>query len=224
METSAVEELNRNPAVLDEWIEAQELEPLLEVLLDPGVDPWSRLWVMRVLPKFGDRRVVSALVQALADDIGAVRGRAAVALSDCFDNGIPVEGANEALLRCAEDPDDYVQMKALYTLSDIGEQKAVPTLLDIAERSPVERYRHTAAAALGRLGAPEAETFFIRYLDDPKEAPWAATWLAEIGTQASVDALRAAADRDPTNKGDYNEALEAIERRNSGVKTPPHLP
>jgi HEAT repeat protein len=130
---------------------------------------------------------------------------------------MPVEGANEALLGCAEEPDEYVRMKALYALSVIGEQEAVRALLDIAERSPVKNYRRSAAAALGRLRAPEAETFFVRYLDDPKDATWAATWLAEIGTEASVDSLRAAADRDPANKGEYSKALEAIERRNSGA-------
>jgi HEAT repeat protein len=114
----------------------------------------------------------------------------------------------------------------LIALSDIGEQRAVPALLEIAERSLARNDRKSAAAALGRLGAPEAEAFFVRYLDDPEgeTAPWAAGWLAEIGTEASVDALRAAADRDPANKGDYTEAIEAIERRNSGVSAPPRLP
>jgi len=230
VDTSAVEELNRNPEVLDDWLEAQELEPLLEVLLDPRADLRCRIWVMRKVPQFGDGRVVPALVQALADDNGGVRGRAAVALADCFRNGMSVEGATEALLRCAKDPHDYPRMKALIALSDIGEQRAVPALLEIAERSPAINDRQSAAAALGRLGAPEAETFFIRYLDDPearwgiKTAPWAASWLREIGTEASVDALRAAADRDPANKADYSQALEAIERRKSCVATRPRLP
>jgi HEAT repeat protein len=214
---AAVEEIERNPALLTDWLRAQKLEPLLEVLLEPRVRRSWRLRVIREVPRFGDRRVVPALAQALADDDFGVRGRAATALADCFLNGMPVQGANAALLGCAEERDEYVRRKALYALSVIGEQKAVPALLDIAERSPVKNYRRSAAAALGRLRAPEAETFFVRYLDDPEDAPWAATWLAEIGTEASVDSLRAAADRDPANNGDYGEALEAIERRKSNA-------
>jgi HEAT repeat protein len=101
----------------------------------------------------------------------------------------------------------------------IGEQKAVPGLLDLAKQSRFTNHRRSAVAGLGRLRAPEAETLFIRYLDDREEAAWAADWLAEIGTEASVGPLRAAAKRDRHNKGDYRAALEAIERRNSDTGT-----
>jgi hypothetical protein len=70
---TAVEEIKRNPAVLNDWLERRELEPLLEVLLEPRVRRGWRITVLNWLPDVGDSRVVPALIQALADDDFAIR-------------------------------------------------------------------------------------------------------------------------------------------------------
>jgi hypothetical protein len=208
----AIKELRRNRCLLWDWIEAGEVVPLIEVLLEPRLGR-GRFPVMNAVPNLGDTRFVPALVQLLSDDDFGIRGRAAQTLSYCALKGMPVEEAVPALLRCTEDDDEYVRMNALIALSQIGEQSVVPAFLELAERSPVANYRTTAVAALGRLRAPEAETYFIRYLDDREEADWAATWLEEIGTDASLRPLRKAAKRDPAHSNDYNKAIAAIEGR-----------
>ena len=180
-------------------------EPKLRELLD-GIyeEPDRTVIVSEVLQAITSHRADG---EPLSLEAGILR------VADALD--MPVEEATPALLRCTEDDDEYVRMRALIALSQIGEQSVVPAFLELAERSPVANYRRTAVAALGRLRAPEAETYFIRYLRDPEESDWAATWLEEIGTDASLRPLRKAAKRDPAHSDDYNKAIAAIEGRKS---------
>jgi HEAT repeat protein len=223
---TAAEESDRNFVErVVAWLKAGELEPLREVLLDPRVDRSMRMWLLHQIDGSGPfpdrmsardrRRFVPMLIQLLSDDDCGVRGRAAEALGHSVGHGLPVQEATEALLRCVEDDDKYVRWKALLALSYIGEQKAVPAFLEIAERPEYpNQQRRTAVGALGRLGAPEAETYFIDYLGNGLfDADWAAGWLEEIGTEASLEPLHAAAKRYRANSGDFRKAAEAIEAR-----------
>jgi HEAT repeat protein len=213
VDAAALDEIRQNPRLLSAWLRAGELGPLLEVLLEPRADLQWRLWLVRRVTELDPSRVVPVLVQLLSDDDYGVRGRAAEGLGCCVGKGVPLDEATEALLRCAEDDNEYVRVKALIALSYIGEQKAIPALLELAERPRYLTQRQTAVAALGRLGAPEAEAYFIGYLRERSHRGWAATWLEEIGTEASVDPLRVAARRDFLHRRDYRRAIEAIEAR-----------
>lgn len=54
MDTAAVEEISRNPALLRDWMQAEQLELLLDVMLEPRVDWGLRRWV--ILPVAWARR------------------------------------------------------------------------------------------------------------------------------------------------------------------------
>lgn len=224
MDINAVGEIRWNPSVVRAWLNAGEVEPLLEVLLEPRAPVGVRIVIMNEVTELGDQRFVPALVQLLSDGSAGIRGRAAITLGFCALKGMLADEAAPALLRCVEDEDDYVQMESLIALSHLGERRAIPALLELAETSPVTDYRGTAVAALGRLGAPEAEGYFIRYLRsrDRADAAWAATWLAEIGTEASIKPLRMAARLarlNRANRKDYRDAIDAIETRASPAGT-----
>jgi HEAT repeat protein len=214
-----IEEIRQNLSVVHDWLQAGEIEPLLELLLEPRAPPGVRIMVMTNMVDLDDQRLVPALVQLLADQSRAVRARAAQALGHCEIKGMDAEEAIPALLRTAEDDDDNVRMKSLIALSYLDEQRAIPAFLAMAKHPPLPGDRQTAVCALGRLRAPEAERYFIRYLTNPRKAAWAAGWLAEIGTDDSIVPLRCAACLYLFNRKDYRQAIETIKGRRQRAET-----
>lgn len=173
---------------------------------------------------------VDSLIQALGDEDGEVRGRAAwalgvigsaraveplvMALEDTVrDVRVKAAGAlkkigsicTDSLVRALREGGDELRKEAARVLGDIKDLRAIPFLVE-ALRDPEEKVRGRAANALEKIGEPAVEALQAVLMDEDLNArTLAASILTKIGVKPSE--LKA------TEEGLAPEKLEAKKAR-----------
>lgn len=112
----------------------------------------------------GDKRAVSAFIQALKDSNVSVRQTAVEMLG-----GLGDTRAVPALIETLKDNDVSVRRTAVEVLGDFGDTRAVPALIEALNDSNVW-VRRTAVDALGGFGDKRAVPALIKILNDSKNS------------------------------------------------------
>jgi len=148
---------------------------VLQVLLS-SPDSEIRWWGVRTLASIGDPRVVSILIEALADEGAAVRQCAALGL-----RLHPTPRAIAGLIDCLSDEDHLVVELSADALEEIGEQ-AVPALITVVENGN-PKARLEAVRSLSRIGDRRAIPLLFGVLDEGSALMeyWAAEGLERMG-------------------------------------------
>ena len=223
MDAATIRAINNRNEPLRTWVDERNVRRLAEVIAEPRIKFNIRRWTIRRFHGLDRRGVddaqalVAALIVALADENPWVRRAAAEELylaPDWWD----VREAAPPLRRLLADPDDHVRLDAAIALSGMGDQAAKAPLLELADTAN-DHTRPTVIAALARLHTPEGEAAMCRYLKDRKHSEWAAGWLAEMGTKASIRPLKRARRWHPFARDDYTAAISEIERRTAQQTT-----
>lgn len=179
-------------------------------------DGQTRRIAVEALGKLGDARAVELLTTALEDADPTIRAAAAAALAR-------LGTTPERLLDRLASPNVALRTESLRLLGRLGDAAHVPHIaarLRAAEPLPV---RLAAAAALGRLGRPEAVAALTAVLTDPEPAlrRQAAAALGDIGGERATAALLAALrDRDA---GLVGEAIRALAKTKPAAAVEPLL-
>lgn len=163
-------------------------------------DPWGRKinW---------DRATAEELIESLADQRFAVRGRAVAQLVKNKDAAVPY------LAKAIHDDNATRRLQATEALIKIVTEKAVAILLDAAE-SDDSRVKQLSAFGLGALQEPSAVDLLISLLaaDEPAEVQLAAaTALGQIGEPAAVPEILAAIARKPDRSREHALIYALIE-------------
>jgi HEAT repeat protein len=172
--------------------------PLLKALADP--DRAVRAAAARALGAAGDAGAAPALVACLKDPSPTVRAASAAALGALASRetargggaptsrdgaGAPPRFAGAPLLVLLDDPEPAVRKEAAVTLGILMGASAVPRLGQTATTDADVPVRAAAAAALGRIGAPDGAASLAKALQD--EAP--------LVRHAAAGAMGAVGDR-----------------------------
>ena len=139
-------------------------------------DSEIRWWGVRALASISDPRVVSILIEALADEDAAVRQCAALGL-----RLHPTPQAIAGLIDCLSDEDHLVVELSADALAEIGEQ-AVPALITVVENEN-PKARLEAVRSLARIGDRRAIPVLFGVLDEGSVLMeyWAAEGLERMG-------------------------------------------
>lgn len=186
----------------------QVREPLEEIL-EKDEDKFCREASAIGLGKLGDKRAILKLKQALNDESGNVRMRAAWALAKMGDNS-----GYELALETIKGKDITAQLLAIDALEAIGNKDAIPILKQNLDSENVWTRIHSKLAIkrLEMLGLSETEklNFLKETLKDEQFEVnnWAAVELGKIAlsesaqSQSAIDILRNTA-RDGRMPGSY---------------------
>ena len=161
-------------AALGENCVDDPIDVLQELLSSP--DSEIRWWGVRALASISDPRVVSILIEALADEGAAVRQCAALGL-----RLHPTPQAIAGLIDCLSDEDHLVVELSADALAEIGEQ-AVPALITVVENEN-PKARLEAVRSLARIGDRRAIPVLFGVLDEGSVLMeyWAAEGLERMG-------------------------------------------
>lgn len=132
---------------VEKMIQREDVEGLIEVLEDGGVDANIRGRAAWGLGDIGDARGVEPLIQALGDEESVVRWIAAEALGKIAD-ATAVEPLIQALRD--EDEESIVRSKAAEALGEIGDTRAVEPLTEVLDDED-SSVRRAAQEALGKI-------------------------------------------------------------------------
>lgn len=113
-------------------------------------EPWVRARVVSALANFKDDTAIAAKLDAIAEDDGSYRARAA-ALQALGRMKAPGALATLNAAVAADSPDGFLRNAALRSMGALGDDKAVPLLLEwSAPGKPIES-RTAAISSLARL-------------------------------------------------------------------------
>ena len=127
--------------------------------LQSSPDSEIRWWGVRALASISDPRIVSILIEALADEDAAVRQCAALGL-----RLHPTPQAIAGLIDSLSDEDHLVVELSADALAEIGEQ-AVPALVTVVENGN-PKARLEAVRSLARIGDTRAIPVLFGVLDE----------------------------------------------------------
>jgi hypothetical protein len=139
--------------------EPSAVEPLLAALDDPSED--VRTVAARGLAAIGDPSAVPALAGALSDPS---RWTLSLVAENLMAMGPAVV---QPLMELLEDGDHNVRVAAVQILGEIRDSGALPVLIDILAHDESLNLRAQAAAAIGKLGGPQAQRALLEALGDP---------------------------------------------------------
>jgi len=133
------------------------IDVLQELLSSP--DSEIRWWGVRALASIRDPRILSILIEALADEVATVRQCAALGL-----RLHPTPQAIAGLIDCLSDEDHLVVDLSADALAEIGEQ-AVPALITVVENGN-PKARLEAVHSLAIIGDKRAIPMLYGVLDE----------------------------------------------------------
>ena len=133
------------------------IDVLQELLSSP--DSEIRWWGVRALASIRDPRILSILIEALADEVATVRQCAALGL-----RLHPTPQAIAGLIDCLSDEDHLVVDLSADALAEIGEQ-AVPALITVVENGN-PKARLEAVHSLAIIGDKRAIPVLYGVLDE----------------------------------------------------------
>jgi HEAT repeat protein len=163
--------------------EPSAVRPLLAALDDPSED--VRTVAARGLAAIGDPSAVPALAGALADPSRWTLSLVAENLMAMGPTAVP------PLMGLLDGDDHNVRVAVVQILGEIRDLEALPTLIDVLGRDESLNLRAQAAAAIGKLGGPAAQTALLEGLEDPawQVRGQAAKALGRIGHPGAAHAL-----------------------------------
>jgi len=130
---------------VEKMIQREDVEGLIDVLEDEGVDADIRGRAAWGLGHIGDTRGVEPLIQALGDEESVVRWIAAEALGKIAD-----ATAVEPLIQALRDEESIVRSKSAEALGEIEDTRAVEPLTEALEDED-DDVRQAAREALGKI-------------------------------------------------------------------------
>ena len=133
------------------------IDVLQELLSSP--DSEIRWWGVRALASIRDPRILSILIEALADEVATVRQCAALGL-----RLHPTPQAIAGLISCLSDEDHMVVDLSADALAEIGDQ-AVPALITVVENGN-QKARLEAVRSLARIGDKRAIPVLYGVMDE----------------------------------------------------------
>jgi HEAT repeat protein/cyclophilin family peptidyl-prolyl cis-trans isomerase len=179
--------------------------------LETEEDPAVREALVEALGKVGDESASGVLAAALDSPESGVRCRAAIALGLQGRRGVTHQGADQALLKHADEFDDEVRWRVFYALA----RRKVPAAMDafiagLGDRNAL--VRAYSARGLGEIGGGRGLFPLISVLadEDWRVAVNAARALGRSNDRRAVEPLVHAADSD--NEHVALTAVEALGR------------
>jgi len=124
---------------------------LIAALNDEEFDELQRAYIIKLLGRTADYRVVDAFIGALNDDSDEIRAAAADALG-----WIGHESAVEPLIKMLGDRNTIMREIAVDALGRMGDARAVEPLMDILDSDDSEWVRRVSALALGEINDSRA--------------------------------------------------------------------
>lgn len=165
-------------------LQAQAIEPLLEVVQDPTQGRLARQRAAQALVEIGDPRIFQPFVALLADSDGRLRELAVKGLAASV-----ADAAVEPLGNALEDPSPAVRQAAATALARIGTPEALRKLVE-ALHHPEARVRSSAADALAGLGRKAVDLLLPVTNDaDFGARYWAIDTLGRIGDERAAARL-----------------------------------
>jgi HEAT repeat protein len=164
---------------------------LIDTLANSG-DVDTRVHVAMSLDRFGDPRVVPALLRAMDDPHDSVRAHATLTLGKLQD-----PAAFDALVKALKSQNGQTQVAAARALGERGDVQAVEPLIEALRtgQSQHQAFRWVVAEALGRLKDSRAAQPLIDSLErdpDPNMRGQAALALGVLGDPRAIEPLLAA--------------------------------
>ena len=193
---------HENPAIAQGRLGDRDAIPGLVALARATREPVARrVEALELLSRFGAAQVREGIAPLLNDRDARVRATAAIALGNARD---PRAASTLRDVVAGEDPG--LRARAGIALAALGDEAAVDALID-ALSSRDEALVLDAVKSLGALRDRRAVEPLLAALADDHVRYRAVISLGQIGDPRAYDAVRAIAERDPTDDAQANATL-----------------
>ena len=161
----AVKDDRVSDALLRALVGVSYLEPLEQLMKDPGAKPDLKVWALRVMAAVGSEKTIHVMSVALNDQAPRVRLASVEAMGT-----IIAEEAIPHLIRATEDKDAQVRIGAIKALSEFPGDDRVARALGKSADDADQRVRKAAVDAFAALGKPsEAMVEVLKNCENNKD-------------------------------------------------------